>query len=125
MRYGWRWPHRPSISSMQGCERWRECCAPTKRISSRPNSSAPGHPRRSPDRPLRDKTLRLVGLDLIPFEEDTAPEFGIGVPLRPRRLETIDHDQHLLHFRPVPLQRHRIAARRPGIAETDHAADIF
>ena len=38
--------------------------------------------------------------------------------------KTVDHDQHLLHFRPVPVQRHRIAARGPGIAETDHAADV-
>ena len=52
-----------------------------------------------------------------------AREFGVGVPERPRRPKTVDHDQHLLHFRPVPVQRHRIAARGPGIAEADHAAD--
>ena len=47
------------------------------------------------------------------------------MPQRPRRLEAVDHDQHLLDVRPVPMQRHRIAARGPGIAETDHAADVF
>src|SRR5260221_7684334 len=101
---------------MRDCERWRECCAPTKRISIPPNRSAPGHPRRSPDRPLRDKALRLVRLDLVPFEEDAAAEFGIGMPERPRRLETVDRDQHFLHFRPVPLHLHLIDTPSPGIA---------
>ena len=75
-------------------------------------------------RPLGDKALCLVGLDLVPFDEHAAAEFGVGVPKRPRRFETVDHDQHLLHFRPVTVQRHRIAARSPAIAETDHAADV-
>jgi hypothetical protein len=47
------------------------------------------------------------------------------MPARKRRLKTVDRDQHLLHLRPMPVQRHRIAARRPGVAEADHAADIF
>ena len=75
-------------------------------------------------RPLRDKAPRLVRLDLVPFMEHAAREFGVGVPERPRRPKTVDHDQHFLHFRPVPMQRHRIAARGPGIAEADHAADV-
>ena len=96
---------------------------PAKRISSRPNrSTQSGSP--SPHRPLRDKAFRLVGLDLVPLGEHAAPELGIGMPKRPRRRKAVDHDQHLLHFRPVPVQRHRIAARGPGVAETNHAADI-
>jgi len=47
------------------------------------------------------------------------------VPKRPRRLETVDGDQHLLDLRPMPMQRHRVASRGPGVAEADHAADIF
>src|ERR1700722_15839322 len=75
-------------------------------------------------RPFRDKTFRLVGLDLVPFVEHASAEIGIGVPERARRIEVVDRDQHLLDFRPVPLQRHRIAPRGPAIAEADHAADV-
>ena len=46
------------------------------------------------------------------------------MPERPRRRKAVDHNQHLFHLRPVPVQGHRIAARGPAVAETNHAADI-
>src|SRR5882757_4128521 len=49
----------------------------------------------------------------------------IRVPERARCFKTLDRDQHLLNLRPMPVQGNRIAARGPGVAETDHAADIF
>ena len=119
-RSGWR-SALPRSSNSIGAANARGNADARRRISIRPSSvtlTVLTH------RPLRDKALRLVGLDLVPFAQHAAREFGIGVPERPRRRETVDHDQHLLHLRPVPVQRHRIAARGPGIAETDHAADI-
>src|ERR1700733_12039589 len=86
-------------------------------------SCVDAHPS-SPYRPLRDKAARLVGFDLVPFGQHPAPEFGVGVPQRPRDAETVDRDQHLLDLGPVALQRHGITPRRPCIAETDHAADV-
>src|ERR1035437_9530946 len=94
------------------------------KLAARIDSTSRDHPLASGGRPLRDKTFRLVWLDLIPFAENPDPESRIGVPERQRRVEAIDSDQHLLHLRPVPVQRHRVAARRPGVAEADHAADI-
>ena len=47
------------------------------------------------------------------------------MPERQRRRATVDRDQHLLDLGPVPVQRHRIAARGPAIAEADDAADVF
>ena len=81
--------------------------------------------RRSGRRPFRDKAPRLVRLDLVPFMQDTTAKLDIGVPERARRRKAVDGEQHLLDFRPVPVQRHRVAARRPGVAEADHALDIL
>src|SRR5215210_261720 len=76
------------------------------------------------NRPLRDETLGLVRFDLIPFAYDPGPELRIGVPVRERSSEAVDRDQHFLHFRPVTMQGHGIAARRPGVTEADHRTDI-
>src|SRR5206468_1087636 len=59
-----------------------------------------------------------------PFTEHAAAEFGMGVPELARHAETIHRQEHLLDFRPVPLQRHRIAPRGPAVAEADHGPDI-
>jgi nucleotide-binding universal stress UspA family protein len=75
-------------------------------------------------RPVGDETARLVGLDLVPFREHTPTELRICVPERARRRKSVDGQQHLFHLGPMAVQRHRIAARRPGIAEADHAADV-
>ena len=48
----------------------------------------------------------------------------MGVPELARHAETIHRQEHLLDFRPVPLQRHRIAPRGPAVAEADHGPDI-
>ncbi|MEY9467138.1 hypothetical protein ABH973_007551 [Bradyrhizobium ottawaense] len=56
--------------------------------------------------------------------QHAAAKFGVGVPERARRRKAVDGEQHLRHLRPVPVQRHRIAPRGPGVAEADHAADV-
>src|ERR1700693_6327897 len=98
----------------------------------RHDDSKKSHPALSPDdraprsshRPLRNKAFGLGRLDLVPFAENPDPEIRVGVPERPRRFEAGDWYQHLLQLPPAAGQRHRVAARRPGVAETDHAADI-
>ncbi len=115
------------------------CSAPRKRISTRRSkrercerSDTGSKTRRNKDpalrrsgrRPFRDKAPRLVRLDLVPFVQDTPAKLDIGVPERARRRKAVDGEQHLLDVRPVPVQRHRVAARRPGVAEADHAPDV-
>ncbi|MGY3408556.1 hypothetical protein ACVWZV_004669 [Bradyrhizobium sp. GM5.1] len=81
-----------------------------------PQAQASGH--------SADEAPRLVRLDLVPFVQHAAAKFGIGVPERARRRKAVDCEQHFLDLRPVPVQRHRITPRGPGVAEADHAADI-
>jgi len=57
--------------------------------------------------------------------QDATAKFDIRVPKPARRRKAIDREQHLLDLRPVSVQRHRIAARGPGVAEADHAADML
>src|SRR5689334_6643288 len=75
--------------------------------------------------PFCDEAARLVGLDLLPFEQHAAAKLGIFVPALSRRGETVDGEEHLLHLRPMPVQGHGIAPTRPAIAEANHAADIL
>src|ERR1700692_2749667 len=89
-----------------------------------PGSCVTRGPRTLLPRPLSYKALRPVRLDLVPLGENAPAKDRIGVPERARRLETVDGDQHLLDLRPIAVQRHRIAPRRPGIAEANDAADV-
>src|SRR3954454_24697847 len=76
-------------------------------------------------RPLRNKAHRQVRFDFVPFADDPSTEIRIGVPERDWGIEAVDRDQHLLHVWPVAMQGHRIAPRRPAVAQANHAADIF